>query len=125
MNCCISRRGAKPLTLLLHVERWLNECLREAIESRRDAEALGLLAARDRVRRALQELLGPSPRAVPVAGLLMLIRVDARLTEKLAQVREKRRGLEAFELREAREIVRRLLAETAESLNTDKGSESL
>jgi len=55
----------------------------------------------------------------------MLIRVDARLTEKLAQVREKRRSLEALELREAREIVRRLLAETAESLNTDKASESL
>src|SRR5579859_124487 len=125
MNYCISRRGAKSLTLLLHVERWLNECLWEAIESCRDTEALGLLAARDRVRRALQELLGPSPRAVPVTGLLMLIRVDARLTEKLAQVREKRRSLEALELREAREIVRRLLAETAESLNTDKASESL
>lgn len=120
MDRCITARHSGPLRLLIHVERWIQCWLRESVDDRRDKEAMELLVARDTVRQALQELLGPRSDSPPVTGLLMLIRVDARLTEQLAQARHQRRSREALDLRTAREIVRRLTTEVAGLLNSNE-----
>jgi hypothetical protein len=117
MDGCISARASRPLEILIHAERWLTSALRKTIEENQDAEALVLLTARESLRAAIRELLTsnayggpPGPRR----GVLMLIRVDARITELLIEARARRWSLDAKELREARETVRHLMAQLAD-----------
>jgi hypothetical protein len=95
--------------------------LREALDVSRDLEVAELLTDRQEVRRITCDLLqsdfygGPIKRSRPrlTPRIELLIRVDERLTQRLAEARA-RGSSESVDIWAARRIVRAILAEVVE-----------
>jgi hypothetical protein len=129
---CVTTRIQKPFTLLVRVEHWLGQWLREALDERRDVEVMELLIAQKAVRRLMRELLqselygGPlDPEKVGwVRGFVLLTSVDTWLTSWLADARV-RGSSESVELWAARGTIRSLLSELLEARKKSGGKHAM
>lgn len=122
MTPCITTRSRKPLLLLVRVENWLAQWLREALDMRQDTEVRDLLTARQELCRALSALLQSDLYGGPLKpgtrrfmrGFDLLRRVDDSLTLKLTEARA-RGSSESGEIWAARRTIRSLMSEVIES----------
>lgn len=122
MTSCITHRSRKPLLLLAHVEKWLAQWLREALDMRQDTEVTDLLTARQELCRAMSALLQSDMYGGPLKpetrrfmrGFDLLRRVDDSLTLKLGEARA-RGSNESVEIWAARRTIRSLMSEIIES----------
>ena len=124
VTTCVSVRAGKAFTLVWHVDDWLTQWMREALDQGRDTEVADLFTASRDVSRVLRELVGPIEPSTKkyMPGIHWLIRVDTRLTHRLGEVRT-RGEAQCVELWTARRTVRNLMSELVEQWRESRRKE--